>query len=343
MEKMRKIESVGIPILFIMTLILGFSLVFYLGNDNQTKPLENYIKDNLLTVNLDEKSHKLEIIKRNIKWTQIKDFSYIKSIRTANDSVSVELNDNLFNKVYNYMMFGYPLKNEIAFIKVSINNIDNINLTTNDYLQKYYDQFYPYNVVLCGTNSNIYLKTKQNECEANTRVIININTTYRTHRTIIEYYPDWDGLAERFMTYNKVTIQNKLNELQAADKLIETEYLNQLNKYKIEGIYPPNIVIVNGEEMKTTKTIKSEMTIVKEKNEDYIEPNVGKTFIYTNFNNKDDLIEDINYILNVFNKKQQMADVEKQKKIVKIEENKVIEIDKTPETIVEQDTTKSNI
>ncbi len=334
MEKMRKMESIGIPILFIMTLILGFSLVFYLGNDNQAKPLENYIKDNRLSVNFDEKTDKLEIVKNNIKWNQIKNFTYIKHIRTANDSVSVELSDNLFSKAYNYMMFGYPLKNEIAFIKVSINNIDNINVTTNQYLQKYYDEFYPYNVVLCGTNSNMFLKVKTTECEPNSRVIININTIARSHDTTIDYYPEWDGVAERFMIYNKVGIQNKLSEYSKANELVQTQYLSQLNKFKIDGIYPPNIVIVDGKFMKTTRTIKSELMIVKERNEDYIESNISKTAVYVNYNNQNDLIEDINYVLNVFDKKQQAAYIEKQKTIVKIKVEEAKPIDTEPRTEV---------
>lgn len=295
----RKMETIGLPLVFIITIVLSFSLMFYLGHENSIKPFESYMKENHVTINWNEKDDKLMMKKGNVTFNQIKDFSYIKTIKTTDTGVSVELNDTIFNKLYNYIMFGYPLKDELATIKVISNNMDDINITTQEFLTSYYKDFYPYNVTLCGIGNYINLRKSLTNCEKDSRVILNIDSKRKTNNILLDYYQDWDGVASRFMTYNKNGILNKIEEFKIESQKVKENHLDNLNRLKITEIYPPNIVVINGKHMKTKRNLTSELIIIADNKKEYIEKDLLEENIYINYENKDKFYEDINYILKV--------------------------------------------
>lgn len=324
----RKMETIGLPLVFIITIILSFSLMFYLGHENSIKPFESYMEENHVTVNWNEKDDKLMMKKGNVAFNQIKDFSYIKTIKTTESGVSIELNDTIFNKLYNYIMFGYPLKDELASIKVISNNMDDISITTQEFLTSYYKDFYPYNVTLCGVSNYINIRKSLTSCEKDSRVILNIDSKRKINNIVLDYYQDWDGVASRFMTYNKNGILNKIEEFKTESQKVKENYLDDLNRLKIKEIYPPNIVIINGIHMKTKRPLTSELIIIADNKKEYIEKDLIEENIYINYENKDKFYEDINYIIKAVE-----DNLGKNKKLEKPKDSKINKIIKETKSV----------
>ncbi len=288
-----KMERIFIIIFFI---IIISSIFFYLGSDEQVENFSLNMEQNNVIVFWDKKDNKLLMKKDNIEYNQIKDFSYIKNIKTIDGSVIVKITNSKFNKIKDMLMFGNLLKEELSYIKVTANNMDNIKITTERTLKEYYEKFYPYKLKICDTKSYMYLKNNKNECGKDSHLTLDIDTQKKIYTIKIDYYKDWDSIAERFLNYSKTAMKNEIEKYNNENKIINKKYIMRLKEIGLSGVYYPNILIINNKEMKTKRELSFEMLNVSDKEHEYIEKDLIEDKYYFYFDNNKKLYEDLEYL-----------------------------------------------
>ena len=343
----QKISTASIAIITVMAFVLSIGFLIFLGkeaNKENVESFSNYLKANQVTLYWDQKDDKLLIKKNNVELNQIKDFKWIdhieynKSKQSNTQYLVIAYNENYYKNKINNLLFGSPLKDEFSEIKVIINNIDDIELTTSTYLKDIYTQYYPYTVNICDTNSSLYLKVNPMLCDTATHLNLTVNTVKRNFEIKINYYKEWDGIVNHFMTFSKTPLENKLKTYKEASTQIESKYLTQLDKLNINGIYPPHTIIVKDKKMKTVLNLETELMIIRDLKQDYIEKNVKKTAVYTAFKN-DNISKEIPYILQNLDPDK---DLYNKIKIIKMETEPKIEKENKQTVIIDNTAETSN-
>lgn len=283
-----------------MTVCLSVGFWMFLGNQANKENIEafkNYLVKEGIEIVWTDKDNKLSIKHNNIELNQIKDFQLMKSISyLPNETNTMKFSFEGVDDIQNKLLFGDPLKNEFSQIKVIVNNMENEELITHKELASLYEKYYPYQITLCDMDSYIYLNKQDIKCPESNHIDLVIDTVSKSYTMKINYYKDWGGIAARYLTYSTAGMENKLADFKVVSTAIKEQFGDDIEKMKIEKIQG-NKIIINGSVKKTIRPLDTEFLAIVDDKKDYIEKDVGEVYYYVAFN-KNNAVDDINYIIN---------------------------------------------
>lgn len=328
------VSFVVFVIAVLLSIVLSLGVFVFAGKQNNNDNIEsfsNYLKVNNVSLSWNDKDRDLTISRNNATIRNVKDFKWIRSLDMVNGKLIIALNDDGFNKQINNLLYGTPLRSEFDEIKVIVNNLEDISITTEKAVSDLYTQYYPYTIKICDIDNDLYLFESSKVCDGTTHLTLVIDTFNKKSIINIDYYKEWDNIVDRFMVYNKMSLETKLKLFRDESTKVKSTYEKAISKIKLNKIINANTLMIGGVVKKTKETLNTQLLVIEDKKEDYIEKNIGETNYFVSFD-KNQIETDINYIISTLS-----PDVVR-KPVIKVNEEVPKEPVPTPVKPIEKET-----
>ncbi len=211
-----------ILVFFILTIFSGF--YFYKENEKMNKEyiisLNKYLKDNgVKNLVYNKSSNQINVYKNSINIkesyssyniTEIQ-FNLEKEEKNFNVDEFIKFDKN--KRIIDNFLFGYYLKKDVANIKILLNKIEGLEIDNQNLIEKYYKEFYPYNVKICDFSYEIREDNKFKDCDYENNVSLEINSKNKKYKILIDNYSNWDLIYSNYFKFNEKGIIEKIRNM----------------------------------------------------------------------------------------------------------------------------------
>ena len=211
-----------ILVFFILAIFSGFC--FYKENEKMNKEyiisLNNYLKDNgVKNLVYNKGSNQINVYKNSINIKESYSMYHITEIQFNLEKEEKNFNIDEFIKfdknkrIIDNFLFGYYLKKDVANIKILLNKIEGIEIDNQNLIEKYYKEFYPYNVKICDFSYEIREDNKFKDCDYENNVSLEINSKNKKYKILIDNYSNWDLIYSNYFKFSEKGIIEKIKNM----------------------------------------------------------------------------------------------------------------------------------
>lgn len=209
-------------VFFILAIFSGFYI--YKENEQMNKEyiisLNKYLKDNgVKNLVYNNNSNQINVYKNSINIKEKYSLDYITEIQFNYKNEENNLNIDYFikfdnnKKIIDNFLFGYFLKKDVANIKILLNKIEGLEIDNQILIEKYYKEFYPYNVKICDFSYEIREDNNFKECDYENNVSLEINSKNKKYKILIDNYNNWDLIYSNYFRFSEKGIIEKIKDL----------------------------------------------------------------------------------------------------------------------------------
>jgi len=211
-----------ILVFFILIIFSGF--YFYKENEQMNKEyiisLNKYLKDNgVKNLVYNKSSNQINVYKNSINIKESYSMYHITEIQFNLEKEEKNFNIDNFIKfdknkrIIDNFLFGYYLKKDVANIKILLNKIEGLEIDNQNLIEKYYKEFYPYNVKMCDFSYEIREDNKFKDCDYENNVSLEINSKSKKYRILIDNYSNWDLIYSNYFKFSEKGIIEKIKNM----------------------------------------------------------------------------------------------------------------------------------